>query len=575
MAPRVRPNGRALRSGGREPWNTWIAPRVSEVLVIGHRNPDTDAICSAIGYAVFKQRTGLPEAVAARCGDTNDRVDFVLRTFGVPPPRFVADVAPKVRDVMQPEVLTVPPRATVAEALALMEDHNLRVVPVLGEDRRCSGLLSLFKMSKFFFPSPNRPFDSRRVLSSIDNLAATLNAEVLYARHPAPEEELLLMVGAMSLESFAQRLMTAPREKLIVVVGDRQDIQRRAIQEGVRVLIVTGGLPVGEDILEAARRRQVSLLRSPHDSATTALLARAAVTVDHMVHREFLTFHEDEPLAAVRAAATTSGFQAFPVLDDEQRLVGILSKSDFLKRVERRLILVDHNELSQAVQGADQVEILEVVDHHRIAFATSQPILFRNEPVGSTSTIVADCFFRHGVELPKPIAGLLLAGLVSDTLNLTSPTSTARDAEILKRLERLAGLDARDFTDKLFASGSVLISKPAAESIRADCKEYAEGGRTFSVAQIEELGFDQFWRRKAEVLTALTDYRERHGYYFSALLVTDVGRQTSLLVVRGAPAFLRAIDYPEIEAGLYELAGVVSRKKQLLPHLLHCLERVR
>lgn len=548
---------------------------MSEVLVIGHRNPDTDAICSAIGYAAFKQRTGLPQAVAARCGDTNDRIDFVLKTFGVPAPRFVADVAPKVRDVMQPEVITVAPHTTVAEALALMEDRNIRVLPVLGEHRRCTGLVSLFKMSKFFFPSPNRPFDSRRVLSSIDNLAATLNAEVLYATHSAAEEDLLVMVGAMSLESFAHRLMKAQRDKLIVVVGDRQDIQRRAIYERVRVIIVTGGLPVAEEIVEAARRHQVSVLRSPHDSATTAMLARAAVTVDHMVHREFLTFHEDDPLASVRPAATTSNFQAFPVLDDDEQLVGILSKSDFLKKVERQLILVDHNELAQAVQGADQVEILEVVDHHRISFVTQQPILFRNEPVGSTSTIVADCFFRQSVELPKPIAGLLLAGLVSDTLNLTSPTSTARDAEILKRLEQLAGINARDFTDKLFASGSVLTSRPAAQSITTDCKEYVEDERTFSVAQIEELGFDQFWKRKAEVLAALEAYRERKGYFFSALLVTDVGQQTSLLLVCGAPAFLKTIDYPEVEHGIHELAGVVSRKKQLLPYLLHCLEQVR
>ena len=548
---------------------------MSEILVIGHRNPDPDAICSAIGYAEFKRRTGLPQAVAARCGDTNDRIDFVLKTFGVPPPRFVADVAPKVRDVMQSQVITVTARTTVAEALGIMEDHNIRVLPVLGEHRRCTGLISLFKMSKFFFPSPNRPFDSRRVLSSIDNLATTLSAEVLYATNPEPEEELILMVGAMSLESFAQRLMKSPREKLIVVVGDRQDIQRRAVHERVRVIIVTGGLAVTDDMIEAARRNQVSVLRSPHDSATTAMLARAAVTVDHMVHEHFLTFHEDESLASVRPLATSSNFQAFPVLDEEERLVGILSKSDFLKKVERQLILVDHNELSQAVQGADQVEILEVVDHHRISFSTQQPILFRNEPVGSTSTIVADCFFRYGVELPKPIAGLLLAGLVSDTLNLTSPTSTPRDAEILKRLEQIAGLNARDFTDKLFASGSVLTSKPAAESITTDCKEYVEGERTFSVAQIEELGFDQFWKRKAEVLAALDAYRERKGYYFSALLVTDVVQQTSLLLVNGAAAFLKTIDYPEVEDGISELAGVVSRKKQLLPYLMHCLEKVR
>lgn len=546
---------------------------MGEVLVIGHRNPDTDAVCSAIAYAEFKRRTGLAEATAARCGDTNERTDFVLRTFGVAPPRFVADVSPKVRDVMQTQVVTVPSRATVAEALSLMDERNIRVLPMLDEARRCTGLLSIFKMGQHFFPSPNRPFDSRRVLASIRNLAACLQAQTLHAVRAESEEELILMIGAMSLESFAGRLARFPADKLAVVLGDRQDLQEFAVAQGVRVLIVTGGLAVAEAILAAARARGVSLLRSPHDSVTTAMLARAAVTVAHMVHRQFLTFREDDALASARQRAIGSNFQAFPVVDEQGRLAGILSKSDFLKKVDRRLILVDHNELSQAVPGADQVEILEVVDHHRIAFHTTQPIHFRNEPVGSTSTIVADCFFREGVELPPPIAGLLLAGVVSDTLNLTSPTTTARDVEVLRRLETLAGVNAGEFTDRLFASGSVLTSKPAAQAIAADCKEYVEGEHRFSVAQIEELGFTQFWKRKDEVFAALEAHRRGHGYRFAALLVTDVVQQTSLLLVAGDAALHKLIDYPQVAEGVYELPGVVSRKKQLLPFLAHCLRR--
>src|SRR5450432_3406528 len=253
-----------------------------------------------------------------------------------------------------------------------------------------------------------------------------------------------------------------------------------------------------------------------------------------MLNEEFLSFREDAPLSAARIEATSTGYQIFPVLDGEDRTVGILSKTDFLKTVSRKLILVDHNELSQAVQGADEVEILEIIDHHRLgALTTQQPILFRNEPVGSTSTIVADCFFRENVELPKPIAGLLLAGLVSDTLNLTSPTTTARDSEILAKLEKIAGVNAREFTEKLFASGSLLTLKPAPQAVTTDCKEYREDGVKFSVAQIEEIGFDQFWKRKAELLEALAAYRRKRGYYYSALLVTDVVKQSSLVVLVG------------------------------------------
>jgi len=268
----------------------------------------------------------------------------------------------------------------------------------------------------------------------------------------------------------------------------------------------------------------------------------------------------------------SSGYVAFPVLGSDGEIVGILSKTDFLKTVTRSLILVDHNELSQAVQGANEVEILEIIDHHRIgALATQQPILFRNEPVGSTSTIVADCFFRYGVDLPADIAGLLLAGLVSDTLNLTSPTTTSRDAEILKQLEKLSGVNAREFTEKLFASGSLLTLKPAPQAIATDCKEYTELGAKFSVAQIEEIGFEQFWKRKDELLDALEAYRREHAYLFSSLLITDVTSQNSLLLVVGDEKFIKRIKYPRLEPGIYDLRDVVSRKKQLLPYLTHSL----
>ncbi len=549
---------------------------MSEILVIGHRNPDTDAICSAIGYAEFKRRTGMPEAVAARCGDTNGRIDFVLRSFGVPAPRFVADVSLKVGDLMQPNVRSIGPDGTAAEALGLMDEHNLRVVPVLDDEQRCRGLLSLFKVSKFLFPAANRLIDSRRVLSSLRSLAKTLAGEILVGHNEEEEQDLILVIGAMGLDSFSERLEHYPREKLAVVVGDRWDIQNLAIRERVRVLIATGGLSIEPKTLEAARRNQVSVISSPHDTATTAALCRASIAVRHVLHETFLAFRAETPLNEVRSRATASTFHAFPVIDAEGRTVGILSKTDFLKPFDRKLILVDHNELSQAVVGADQVNILEIIDHHRIgALTTQQPILFRNEPVGSTSTIVADCFFRSGVELPSPIAGLLLAGLVSDTLNLTSPTTTSVDKEVLGRLEKISGVNARDFTEKLFASGSPLTQRSASQAIATDCKEYQEDGVRFSVAQIEEIGFTQFWKRKAELLEALESYRNSRGYLFSALLVTDVNSQSSLLLAVGDGRVTSHLDYPRLEPGIYELKDIVSRKKQLLPYLTHCLEQLR
>ncbi|MEW6304421.1 MAG: putative manganese-dependent inorganic diphosphatase [Verrucomicrobiota bacterium] len=548
---------------------------MSEVLVIGHRNPDTDAICSAIGYAEFKRRTGMPDAVAARCGDTNDRIDYVLDKFKVPAPKFVADVSPRTRDVMQSNVVFVNPGATVAEAVGIMDERNIRVLPMLDDHRACIGLVSVFKMSRYFFPSPNRLFDSRRVLASLNNLARTLSGTIVNGPRPDDEEDLVLMIGAMGLESFSKRLTNYSRERILVVVGDRRDIQEQAIKEGVRAVVVTGGLPIDPAIVKLAKDKGVALLSSPHDSVTTASLCRAAITVKHVVHETFLTFDEGESLSSAQHRASDSAFHAFPVLDKQKRTIGIVTKSDLLKKVDRKLILVDHNEMTQAVQGADKVEILEIIDHHRIgAITTSQPILFRNEPVGSTSTIVADCFFRYQVEMPQTVAGLLLAGLVADTLNLTSPTTTPRDAQVLKQLESISGINAKRFTEKLFASGSVLTSKPAPKAITTDCKEYEEQGQKFSVAQIEEIGFETFWKRKDEVMKALEAYRVSKGCFFSALMVTDVVLQSSLLLVTGSESFIQNITYHQTEPGIFDMPGVVSRKKQLLPYLTHCLENV-
>lgn len=547
---------------------------MSEILVIGHKNPDTDSICSAIGYAEFKRRTGMEEAVAARCGDVNERIEFVLKSFGFAAPKFVSDVSPRVQDVMVPDVLFVRPKDTLAHALTVMEDHGVRVLPVLNEDRTCAGLLSLFKMSKFFFPTPSRPVDSRKILASLMNLACTLDAQLVYAVDPDREDELVMMVAAMSQDSFSGRMHSMPRERLLVVVGDRREIQSLAIRQRVRAVVITGGLAVDSSIIEEARRHKVSLLISPHDSATTLMLLRAGVTVDHMVNTEFTTFRDEDSLHHAQRVASSSMYYAFPVLDERGRLVGILSKSDFIRKVDRKLILVDHNEISQAVAGADEADIIEIIDHHRVNVSTKQPILIRNEPVGSTSTIVAGCFLTQGLEIPPKLAGILLAGMVSDTLNLTSPTTTARDREVLAILEKRAGVKASEFTEKLFASGSVLVSRPPSQAVVADCKEYLEGPVKFSVAQIEEIGFEQFWPRKDEVMEALRAYREQKGYYFSALLVTDVVSQNSLLALVGAKDFVDLIKYPEREEGIFQLNGVVSRKKQLLPYLTNCLEEL-
>ena len=548
---------------------------MSEILVIGHRNPDTDAICSAIGYAEFKRKIGWSQVVSARCGEINPRIDYVLKKFGQPRPKFFSNVYPKIEDVMQRNVVAILPEGTISEAIELMDLKNIRVLPIVAHGHACRGLVSIFKASQYFFPSRKRVLDSRKVRASVPNLLQTLSADLAVGNPPYEELDLILMVGAFSPDEFHVRLKRYPNADLAVLVGNRDEIQRLAIDANVRLLIITGGFKLDEECLEMARSSSTIVVYSPHDTATTAHLCRAAIEVHNVMDEQFLSFRDSERISECQRLAANSTFTAFPVLDGDDRIVGMLSKSDFLKKVNRKIILVDHNELSQAVPGAEENEIIEIIDHHRIgSLTTPQPILFRNEPVGSTSTIVAEQFFMHDVEMSPSIAGILLAGLVTDTLNLSSPTTSERDVKVLRKLEKISAVNATEFTEQLFSSGSILTLKPSSEAITADCKEYEESGYKFSVAQIEELGFNTFYQKKDSLISALEEYQKKNNYYFCALLVTDVVKHTSLLVMSGSQDMISAVSYPEVEDRVFELEDVVSRKKQLLPYLTDLLRSV-
>lgn len=545
---------------------------MSEVLVIGHRNPDTDAICSAIGYAEYKRLTGEPGATPARCGETNPRIDYVLNKFGQPKPSYFSDVYPKIKDVMQKNVVAIPPSGTISEAIEMMDQKNIRVLPIVEHGHSCKGLVSIFKASRYFFPSKKRILDTRRIKASIPNLLKTLSAELLSGHCDQEELSLVLMVGAFAAEEFQNRLEQYIKDDLAVLVGNRPDIQQMAIKAHVRVLIVTGGFRLNEETLELVKNSETLVIYSPHETATTSHLCRTAIEVQNVMEEDYLSFRELERISNCQKLAANSSHTAFPVLDTEDRIVGILAKSDFIKKTTRKLILVDHNELSQAVPGAEENEIIEIVDHHRIgSLSTNQPILFRNEPVGSTSTIVSELFLSNAITIKPSIAGILLAGLVTDTLNLTSPTTSARDVRILRKLEEIANVDATQFTEHLFSSGSILTLKDPEEAIHVDCKEYTEGDLTFSVAQIEELGFSNFKAKKNDLVQSLEAYRKMNHYFFSALLVTDVVKHTSMLLVSGPPEFIQNITYPHVEDTIFELKNVVSRKKQLLPYLTEIL----
>ena len=546
-----------------------------QTIVIGHRNPDMDSICSAIAYAELKRLTGQDNVLAARAGNTNERIDFVLAKFGVEAPALLNDLSPRVADVMQPRVISVRADSPVYDALQLIDKKQMRGLPVVDESNRCLGLLSAFKASHHLFPSREEAANARIVTASLADIVTTFGGALVTGALTSEPAEQFLMVGAMAQDSFAPRLALNRGRNVVLFVGDRPHIQEMAIAARVHAIVVTGGERIDEEIRAAARGANVTVISSPHDTATSVLLARGAVRVERMIETDYLSFHPDTLLDDARHLAAQSAAFIFPVLDDAGALTGILSKSDFLKEIPRQLILVDHNELTQAVRGADKVPIIEILDHHKLGgFASDAPILFWNNPVGSTSTIVALCYQQLGIPVPEPIAGLLMSGIVADTLNLTSPTTTPVDCSALDRLSKIARVNPDELAAEIFSVGSPLLTMTPEQAITADAKPYAENGHRFTVAQIEELTFAHFDEKRDALLTALAAARARDGLLFACLLVTDINDQASLLLVQGEERLLRTIDYPQRSPHIWQLAGVVSRKKQLLPYLHHCLAQM-
>ena len=547
-----------------------------ETIVIGHRNPDMDSICSAVTYAALKTRLGEKNVRAARAGALNERVAFVLEKFGVPQPYFLPDTTPRVRDAMITDYVSADPERPVAEALAAMASRGLRALPVVDGDGRFHGVISENKLLGLVLPAKDSAAQARVVRATLANIVGCIGGSSLTGPLCTQDQEYTLVVAAMDAETFAGRLVNLDPARSVVFVGDRENVQRAAIDAGVKAIVVTGGDDPSAQIIEIARHRGTAMVTSPHDTATSVIFARGAIVVRHVLETSAEHFDADMTLALARRTVALSNKFIFPVLDGQGRLEGILSKSDFLKSPARQLVLVDHNELAQAVPGAADLPVVEILDHHRLGnMPTEAPILFINRPVGSTCTLVADIYERSDVAPDRAMAGLLMAGIIADTLNGTSPTTTETDKKFLRELAGPAGIGAKELAREIFAVGSPLLTLTAQEAVRADCKEYEEKSLRFSVSQIEEVTFGSFDERREALLAALHDRAMAGNLTFAALLVTDINTQNSYLLAEGNADFLRTINYPEQSDRVWFLEGVVSRKKQLLPYLTECLAAMR
>ncbi len=544
------------------------------VQVFGHRNPDTDAICAAIAYADYLQRTSRPDAVAASCGPPNARTEFALKRAGLLAPRIVMDVRPDVGDLCRKQPITAASTDAFFEVYDRMREHDLHSIPIVNAENRLEGVLTLLDLLRVVMDGDSDPVRSRKVISSVEKIRQAIQGEYQTQDETDDLRELLVMVGAMSAEGFTQRLLKFPAEQLIVVTGDRPTIQLPALEHGVRVIVVTGGYQLSSGLLQLAKATRATVIKSPFDTATTTMRIKTARIIQSAIQRKPICLAAKTSLSEARDLVARNRQGLYPVITDDGNLQGVLTKSDLIDPPKPQIILVDHNELQQAVLGAEEAEILEVLDHHRIggSLRTTQPIRFINDPLGSTCTLIARQFRASGLTPTASIALCMASGIISDTLNLRSPTTTVTDQECLHWLGQFCDTDLNQYANEFFAIGSSLRSGSADKVIREDCKEFVEANQRFSISQIEEIGFDLFWTRKSELHTALQNLARERRLQFAALMVTDIISNGSLLLMSSEPEMWEEVNFPRVDMHVYQLEGVVSRKKQLLPLIARLLQ---
>ena len=543
------------------------------LLVFGHRNPDTDAICSAIAYADFLKRTTRPDAMAACCGTPNQRTEFALKKAGLQHPKIIMDIRPEIEDVCNPQSVVAKSDDVFYDVYQRMHEHEIRAIPVLNDEEDIVGIVTLLDLLELMLQGGVDPIQSRCVQSTLHKVNSVIEGSFQHSVDPHRKDDFVVTVGAMSAGGFTDRMKEFPAEQLLVVSGDRPTIQLPALEMGVRGLVVTGGFQLSSGLMELAKTRNVAILNSPYDTATTTMRIKAAQAIESIIDSNFMTLPAKMPVETARQQVFRSTQTIFPVVDGG-KLTGVLSKTDLINPPKREIVLVDHNELSQAVQGAEDADIVEVLDHHRLggSLKSNHPIRMHMEPVGSTCTLVARMFRRANLEPESGVALCMASGMISDTLFLRSPTTTQEDCEILAWLQQFCEVDLKEYANEFFQVGSALRTCTPEQVVREDCKEFVETGCRFSISQIEEIGFELFWQRKEEMIDALESLASDHNLEFSALLVTDIASNGSLLLMSNEPEGWDEINYPQLEDKLYQLDSVVSRKKQLLPLIISLLD---
>lgn len=533
------------------------------VYTIGHRNPDTDSICSAIGYAHLKTQLG-ENVVPARAGKINAETKFVLEHFNVPQPLLITDLYPRVKDITLPCKTVVKETDNLRKLGAIMREQSLKSVPVIDAQQKLVGIVTVSDLAQRYFQELSMQNLSEAGIAFRD-IAAVIDGEVIVSADTSETVKGNVRIAAGS----SQMIEKLVKKNDIVLIGDRTDEAIfKCIHQDISCLIVTGSGRVSADIVEAAEEKKILVISTPYDTYTCARLINQCVPVSRIMQKKLTAFKPTDMLSDIKGTMAATNFRNYPVVENE-RLVGLVSRDQLMVPEKDHVILVDHNERGQAVEGIEEVKILEIIDHHRLGgLQTSEPIFTRQEPVGSTATIVAGMYAYHGVEIPKHIAGLLLSAILSDTVLFKSPTCTACDKKMAEKLAAIAGLDIQEYGLSMLKAGSGIGDMTPMEIAKNDLKEFQIGDYRVIVSQISVMDTEEVMSLQAELVKSMEQICEKENYDMSLVMVTDIIKEGTWLVFTGNPKTLIGEAFKQDTSGnaIY-LPGVMSRKKQIIPPL--------
>ena len=542
-----------------------------KVYVVGHKNPDTDSICSAIAYAALKTKiTNIPHE-PRRAGQLNEETQYVLERFGVKAPRLLSDLREQIKDVELKEVDGLKSSVSIRTAWEKMQESNIHTLPVT-RDGKLEGLITIGDIAKTYMEVYDSTILSK-ARTQYRNIARAVDGEVLTGN-----EHSYLLKGKVVIAASSRILMSDFINKDdLVIMGDRKDAQQCAIDVDASCMVVCQNAPVSDKIIQQAQEKEIVIIRTPHDTFTAAQHINQSIPVKYFMTKDNLvTFKMRDYVDDVKDVMARRRFRDFPIVDNKGKFLGLISRRRLLNVRKKQVILVDHNEKNQAVDGVEEAEVLEIIDHHRLSsIETMGPVFFRNQPVGCTATIVYQMYQEAGIE-PDPVnAALLCSAIISDTLMFRSPTCTPLDENTARKLAEIAGVEVENLAQEMFNAGSNLKGKSAEEICFLDFKQFTVNDTVFGVGQVNSMSADELKEIRKIVQPHLEKARSNHGLNMIFFMLTNIITESSELLCCGPEArekILSAYDLPE-DTETIMLKGVVSRKKQLVPTLVGALQQ--